>query len=405
MGWGWGGGGASAGLGRPAKVLVLGAGSAGCVVARECEKLQGVGSVTLVDRKDHLDVSVGAPRALVDPEFGARATPLLAEVFPAGSKVEIVQVRDIVAARAGGATVVRASDGAEAVLSGFDVVVVATGSKYGCRFVRNDAASSGGCADRAGLMAQYRAFAAHVARDGAGGVLIVGGGVSGVEMAGEVATDCPHVKVTLVHGGEHLTPFAPALGRVCLASLQKLGVDVVLGDRVDAEDALLDAPRDYVTRGGRTIPGVTAVVDCTGIKGYNTEFLPAAALDAQGRVRTAPTLLVPALAEPGRPVFCCGDCADRCEQKFIAAMASAQSVAKGIREFCRTGRVTAKANVTPMGNFAILSIGRKEGAANLPFATGWAFNCLGRWAKAKDMMVPWMLKDQMGISFTRDLKP
>jgi len=395
---GWGSSGACAGLGRPARVLVLGAGSAGCLVARGCSKLDGVGSVTLVDRKDHLDVAVGAPRALVEPEFGARATPLLSEVFPEqGGKVTVVRVRDIVAAQAGGATVLSHSDGAETVLDGFDVVVVATGSTYGCRFTRNET-----LVDRAALVASYKEMAAHLAREDVGGVLVVGGGITGVEMAGEVATDFPHARVTLVHGGEHLTP-APALGRVSLASLRKLGVDVLLKDRVDdAEDSVGGAPRDYVTRGGKTVPGVTAVIKCGGIQGYNTGFLPAAALDAKGQVRTAPTLLVPALSQQNRPVFACGDCADRCEPRLISAMASAKAVVGAVQEFCRTARVTARANVQNMGNLAAISIGRKEGAATLPFLS-LAVNFLGRWAKAKDMMVPFVLKE-FGVAFARDVK-
>jgi hypothetical protein len=41
-------------------------------------------------------------------------------------------------------------------------------------------------------------------------LLVVGGGSLGVELAGEILTDCPETQVTLVHSGERLLPQMPA---------------------------------------------------------------------------------------------------------------------------------------------------------------------------------------------------
>ena len=83
-----------------------------------------------------------------------------------------------------------------------------------------------------------------------GHFVVVGGGFSGVEVAGQIAdflrgvrryyprVDDGELRVTLVEGGERLLFELPAsLGRAALASLTKRGVDVRLGARVAAVDS------------------------------------------------------------------------------------------------------------------------------------------------------------------------
>ncbi|KIK18902.1 hypothetical protein PISMIDRAFT_108710 [Pisolithus microcarpus 441] len=66
-------------------------------------------------------------------------------------------------------------------------------------------------------------------------VLIVGGGALGIEFASDIAAVHPHKKrVTLLHSRLQLLPrFEPALGDEALTALQDLGVQVVLGERLD----------------------------------------------------------------------------------------------------------------------------------------------------------------------------
>ena len=62
-------------------------------------------------------------------------------------------------------------------------------------------------------------------------MVIVGGGACGVETAGEIATDMPDLKVTLVHSSDILC--SPELNhkfqKRVKEMLTKLGVDLVLG--------------------------------------------------------------------------------------------------------------------------------------------------------------------------------
>lgn len=73
-------------------------------------------------------------------------------------------------------------------------------------------------------------------------ILVVGGGISGVEIAGELAylrTRRPDgwrvPKVVMVHAGERLLPgLTPAAGRRAAAALRRQGVELHLGARLDA---------------------------------------------------------------------------------------------------------------------------------------------------------------------------
>jgi NADH dehydrogenase FAD-containing subunit len=62
---------------------------------------------------------------------------------------------------------------------------------------------------------------------GAKRVLVVGGGALGVELAGEILTDHPTVKVTLVQSKDRLLPdMPPKASAAALAWLEKHGCEV-----------------------------------------------------------------------------------------------------------------------------------------------------------------------------------
>lgn len=144
-------------------------------------------------------------------------------------------------------------------------------------------------------------------------IVVIGGGISGVELAGELC----HLKVqrpegwtapavTLVASGESLLPeLAPGVGRKAARALEDQGVDLRLGSRV------VQAHEDAVTLR----------------EGEDTERLPCAAAFWAGGIRPAPvlsqlglpltddgwlavgpTLQCFATATPVRPnIFACGD--------------------------------------------------------------------------------------------------
>lgn len=141
---------------------------------------------------------------------------------------------------------------------------------------------------------------------------IVGGGPTGVEMAGAVAelarqaagSDFPHIsrtciRVVLVQGGERLLPgFAPASSAAAQRSLEALGVEVRVASRVTAIDA------GGLTIGGERLP--TAVtIWAAGVRALPAARWLGVEADGSGRVPVSAQLEV-----AGRPnVFAIGDTA------------------------------------------------------------------------------------------------
>lgn len=84
-------------------------------------------------------------------------------------------------------------------------------------------------------------------------ILIVGGGPTGVELAGEIAVDFPEKKVTLVHKGSRLLEFiGPKAGDKTRDWLISKKVDVKLGERVNL-DSVSEGSDTYLTSTGDTI--------------------------------------------------------------------------------------------------------------------------------------------------------
>jgi len=144
-----------------------------------------------------------------------------------------------------------------------------------------------------------------------GRFVVIGGGFSGVEVAGALAdflrgalrfyprVSPDEVGVTLLHDGERLLPELPAsLGKAAASSLMQRGVDVRLGARA----AAVNAAEVQLTGGG----GVeTATVVCT-IGTRANPLVEQLRLPLQrGRIAVAPDLSVP--EAPG--LWALGDCA------------------------------------------------------------------------------------------------
>ena len=144
-----------------------------------------------------------------------------------------------------------------------------------------------------------------------GHMVVVGGGFSGVEVAGELAdflhgarryyprVQANELRVTLLQDAERLLPELPApLGRAAAASLRARGVDV----RLQARAARLDADGVTLDQGDRL---ESATVVCTiGTRANPLAERLGLALQ-RGRVETAADLSVPGSSG----VWAIGDCA------------------------------------------------------------------------------------------------
>jgi NADH dehydrogenase len=142
--------------------------------------------------------------------------------------------------------------------------------------------------------------------------VVIGGGATGVEMAGTLAEIARHTlhgefrrfdprnaRVVLVEGSDRvLPPFPPDLSWKARLQLEKLGVTVFLQKRITGVDA------DGVSMGSERIAART-VVWAAGVKSSPLGAMLGVPLDRAGRVKVEPDLSV-----PGHPeIFVIGDLA------------------------------------------------------------------------------------------------
>ncbi len=180
------------------------------------------------------------------------------------------------------------------------------------------------------------------ARRRLGHFIVIGGGFSGVEVAGALAdflkgalryyprVKAHELKVTVIENGDRLLPELPAsLGSAAARSMQSRQIAV----RLNARAAQVDA--DGVTlASGETIPGATVI--CTIGTRPNPLVERLAVPRQHGRIETAPDLSVPGV--PG--VWAIGDCAlvrNGATQQFAPptaqfAVAQARALARNIVE-------------------------------------------------------------------------
>ncbi|KAI0263522.1 FAD/NAD-P-binding domain-containing protein [Gloeopeniophorella convolvens] len=133
-------------------------------------------------------------------------------------------------------------------------------------------------------------------------VVLVGGGTTGVEFAGEIKDFYPDTKVTIVHSNSHLlsNTFPDKFRDAMRDDLEACGIEVILDDRI--ED--LGVTGTVTTRKGRQIEA-DLVVPCVG-NSPATDFLTAlgeGVLDAHGYILTSPQMQLPAHPR----IFAAGD--------------------------------------------------------------------------------------------------
>lgn len=139
-------------------------------------------------------------------------------------------------------------------------------------------------------------------------VLIIGGGPTGVELAGEIVVDYPGKRVTLIHRGPRLLEFiGDKASKKCLDWLTLKKVDVLLQQSVDL-GSLSDTEKVYKTSGGETVTADCHFV-CIG-KPLSSSWLHDTilkeSLDSKGRVMVEKDLRVKGFNN----IFAIGDITD-----------------------------------------------------------------------------------------------
>ncbi|MEO5925431.1 MAG: FAD-dependent oxidoreductase [Bryobacteraceae bacterium] len=278
----------------------------------------------------------------------------------------------------------------------YDVLVVATGVR--ARYERSDwerFAPSLKSADDARRIREKL-------QDLDSTVVVVGGGVAGVELAAAVTNQ--HRRVVIAEQGPRLlATFPESLAEDALRQLQGMGVEVRFGLHavgVDAESVRFSGPK------GREQILSRAVLWAGGVEGSSFGTVlrseTGVALDEAGRVCVNPDLTV-----PGHPeIFVIGDLARTMDQgrplEGLATVASQQGryVASSIRE--RMAGYTAKPFAyVDQGRFAVLGRGGVGllGDTQLRGTASWLAAKLAQmWSSPEPILRRPLLKPEMRVS-------
>lgn len=342
------------------KILVIGGGFAGARVTQDLARA-GFTDITLIDKKDYFEVTYATMRAVAQPELGQRSRRAYAD-FINGEFVQDV-VDELTPTNAIFANGERLK---------FDIAVVATGSSYPT-FPIGKSQDSMTLADRNAEVAS-----AHDKLGAAQNVLIIGGGIVGVELAGEIADHYPDKSVTLAHaGGRLLEELKPKAGKIAAEKLEDLGVTIHCNTMVEEGD-------EHHSK-------ADLIYTCIGLK-PNTSLVThnfPSSLDANARLIVDGRFRV----EGTENLYALGDCANVPEGKLgYLADQQAAALAKNIIATAK-GKPTRDYKPNPM--MALVPVGRKQGVVQLPFAVttlGFMVNM-----KQKDMFISKTYK-QLGAS-------
>lgn len=150
------------------------------------------------------------------------------------------------------------------------------------------------------------------------GVVIIGGGAVGVEMAAELKLVQPNTDVTLIHSRSQLLSAEPLPSEFkdAIAPLvRKANVNLVLGQRV-TDHTTTTSPEDHTTTHTLTLSDsstltVSHVLRAISSSTPTTTYLPPTTLDSEGYVKISPTLHFQSDTLPSNPRvhFAAGDLA------------------------------------------------------------------------------------------------
>ena len=209
--------------------------------------------------------------------------------------------------------------------------------------------------------------------------LIVGGGPTGVELAGAIAElarygmerefrrfDPATAKIILVQSAPRILPaFPESLAAIAQRALERLGVQVMLGSRVEAIDA------DGVTVSGTRIAAAT-VLWAAGVAASPAATWLGADADSAGRIKVNADLSIPGIAD----AFAIGDTAASQAWRGSSVPGLAPAAKQGGAYVARLIRAKIDGRPAPppfryrhLGSLA--TIGRKAAVADFGFARLW----------------------------------
>ncbi|WOL03513.1 apoptosis-inducing factor [Canna indica] len=323
------------------RVVVVGGGIAGSLLAKS---LQFHADVVLIDQKEYFEIPWATMRSMVDHSVAEKAIINHKDYLVNGKLITSAAV-DITE------TEVVTADGRRVT---YDYLVVATGHS----------SPSPTCRKERLEMFQEANIKMRIASS----ILIIGGGPTGVELASDITAVYPDKKVTLVHSGPRLLGFiGHKAGNKALEWLRSKNVDVLLEQYVDLE-SMPPANGIYMTSAGEAIAAdlhflcVKRPLGSSWLKQTSLKDC----LDKYGQVMVDEHLKL-----IGRKnVFAIGDITDIPERKQgVVAQRHSMVVAKNLKALLKGGKEVKLGKYRPSMSITMVSLGKKDAVAQLPFTT------------------------------------
>ncbi|NCO11124.1 hypothetical protein CO038_02910 [Candidatus Pacearchaeota archaeon CG_4_9_14_0_2_um_filter_39_13] len=265
------------------KVIIIGGGFAGTQVAKTLEsKFQ----VILIDTKDYFEFTPGILRLAVEPECSKKIR------IPHKSYLKKAKVLKGSVNSISGDYVVFGNKKLE-----FDYLVLATGAKYGLDLPGIKAGKSDELLNSARKLKKAK------------NILIVGGGLVGVELAGEIIEKYPDKTLTIIHAkGSLIERNHPKAISHASEFLEKRNVRIIYKQRAKV------LKNSCITEQGKEVP-CDLIYICTGIS-PNTTFMKQSLpefLDESKKIRVNPYLQL------RENIFAAGDLNNITEEKTAQA--------------------------------------------------------------------------------------
>lgn len=325
------------------KIVIVGGGIAGKVVAEKLSSGKIDVDVVLVDPREYMELPFAQLRALTDPEgFGKTVRKPYNELLPG------VEFHHGTAASIEPEAVVL-RDGQKV---SYDYLVLATGSSY-----RNWPYLKG---SEVTVPDRQKALSAEGGKlESAKSVLIIGGGAIGVELAGEIAEKWQDKDVRIVQGAARLlNSFNEKMSVRAEKRLSAMGVKITTGTKLTNKDG------QWVDDNGETYTA-DIVYQAVGIN-INTDWTSGGVSipkNDNGSVQVSPDLRVVGQ----KYIFALGDINDVPElnQGAFASMQAEHSV-RNIQKLLQNPEASLKPYKahSPIG---LITLGSKLGAVQVPF--------------------------------------
>ncbi|GJY73374.1 apoptosis-inducing factor homolog A-like protein [Tanacetum coccineum] len=385
---------------RKKRVVVVGGGIAGSLLCKNLLQCHDYFDFTLIDSKEYFEITWANLRSMVEPSFAKRTLINHHEYLPGAS---------IITSDAIGLDEVGQVSTSEGRQISYDYLVIATGH-IGTRYVTKqerlrqfEAGIS--FARRINITnlplsiefqdilgKSERLGQDHEKIQSSESILIVGGGPSGVELAGEIVTDFPGKKVTLVHRGTKLLEFiGESAGKKALNWLNARNVKVILGQSADLDSS---SGGVYETSSGERILA-DCHFKCTSEpigSSWLKDTILKNSLDDRGRLMVDVKLRVKGF----KNIFAIGDVNDvpELKQGFLAQK-HALVVASNLKLLVDGSDEGKMVKYNPASPMAIVSLGRRDALLH-----AYCVTVIGRvpgMLKSKDLFVG-KTRKQLGLS-------